>query len=136
IDMLFGHLIKDTRLGCSGSDAVDCDVMVCRFLAQGLGESDDSGLRGAVGRRVWISFLTRNRGNVDDASVAPSEHLGNNGTAAEEHADEVDVDHLLPIVDRVLPRGVVGSGYSRISHEDIDGAMILESRCRSSFHAG
>ena len=46
------------------------------FLAQRFRQPDQAGLRGAVMRGSWDSFLAGNRGDVDDAAVAVGEEMG------------------------------------------------------------
>ena len=45
-----------------------------------------------------------------------------------EDAVQVDVDHLLPLVDRVVPERVVAAGDAGVGDQDVDAAEGLAGR--------
>jgi len=64
----------------------------------------------------------RHRSDVDDAALALLQHLARGGLRAEEHAVEVDVDDIVP----VLPAHLLGrrpSDDSRVIHQDVGAAQ-------------
>jgi hypothetical protein len=52
---------------------------------------------------------------------------------AEEHAGQVDVDHLLPGIDRILDDRRVGTGDARTRHEDVGRRELLLGRREGRF---
>jgi len=101
-DMLLGHLIQNPGLGGGRGDSVDGDVVLGDFLGERLGERDDAGLGGGVGRGGRVAFLAGDRGDVGDASVILLDHSGDDGPAADELAAQIDADDAVPFLDRIL----------------------------------
>jgi hypothetical protein len=76
VDVLLGHLLEDPGARRGRGDAVDGDVVAGEFLAERLGERDDAGLGGRIGRGVGVALLAGDRGDVDDAAVIARLHAG------------------------------------------------------------
>ena len=97
------HCSRMAVLRGGGRDAVDRDVVAGQLLAERLGQRDDAGLRRAVGGGVRVAFLAGDGRDRDDAAVVLLDHRRHDRPAAVEDAVQVDLDHLLPLVDRILP---------------------------------
>ncbi len=126
--MLLGHLIEDESARSGGGNAVDGEIVAGSFFSEGFGEGDDAGLGGAVSHGVGVAFLAGDGGDVDDAAVVVTEHVGDDGAAAEEDAGEVDVEDLLPIFDGIVPCGVIGASDAGVGDEDVDAPVAGEGR--------
>src|SRR5207249_2599172 len=96
--------------------------------------SDDPGLGRAVGDRVRVAFLPRDRGDVDDAPVLALHHLRGEGAAAQELAGEVDLEHALPFLDGIVRGGNVQARDAGVVDEHVDPAEVGERLCRRAFY--
>ena len=130
------HCSRIARLRGGGRDAVHRDVVAGQLLAERFGQRDDAGLRRAVGRGVRVAFLAGNRRDVDDAAVVLPDHVRHDGAAAQKDAGQIDVEHLLPGVDRILPDLLLRPGDAGICDEDVDAAERLDRGARGGFDGG
>ena len=101
--MRLGHLVKYSGARGCRRDAVDRNVMLGELLAERFRQCNAAGFRGTVSARVRIPFFSRDRRNVDDASIPPFEHVRNHLPAAVEHTIQIDVDDPPPLANGVFP---------------------------------
>ena len=118
----------------AGGDAVHHDVVVGHFLAQRLGQRNDPGLGGGIGRRVGVAFLARDGGDIDDAAIARVAHQRADRAAAEPDAGQVDLDDLAPFVGRIVPDRAVGPGDAGIVDLDVDTAQRTDGLFHCRIH--
>ncbi len=123
--MGLGHLSEDRRVDCSRRHAVDAHAGARKLLRERLGKGDHSGLARAVGACIGIAFLARDRCDVDDAAVVALAHAGCDQLRADEGAREVDPQHSLPVLERIIPGAGVRTGDAGIVHEDVDAGEFL-----------
>jgi hypothetical protein len=128
--MLLGDLLEDVGLGRRRGDAVDQDATLREFLAQRLGQRHESCLGGAISRRVRVAFLAGNRSDADDAAVFLGDHPRHDGAAAQERTGEVDLDHLAPVLRRVLPHRFVWAVHAGIVHQNVDLTHLADRGVR------
>ena len=112
--------VEDRGLGDRRGDGIDRDVVGRELLAERLGQADDAGLGGRIGGGVGVAFLAGDRGDIGDAAVVPLDHAGDDRLAAIERAGEVDADHLVPLLGRVLPGLGDRPGDAGVVDEDVD----------------
>ena len=118
-------------------DAVDQHAGLRELLAERLGQRDHARLRRRVGDRVRVAFLAGDRGDVDDAAVLRLHHVRRDGAAAEELAGEVDAQHALPFLDRVVDGRHVLAGDAGVVDQHVDLAELCERALdRASTDAG
>ncbi len=79
------------------------------------------GVRGVL-RSVHGGLDAGDRRHVDDAPVLALQHVAAGRLRTEKRAGEVDVDHLLPLVERHLLGGRA-PGHARVVDEDVDVAV-------------
>jgi hypothetical protein len=75
-------------------------VLECRVLRR----ADDAVLGGDVRDRVREADRSEDRGDVHNRPAAVRDHRGNLCAHPVDHRRQVDVDHLLPAVDRIVGR--------------------------------
>ena len=90
-----------------------------------------SGVVRAAHRRVQPG----DRGDVDDASVLSLQHLAPGGLREQKCAGQVDVEHLLPLVERHR-LGALAPGDASVVDEDVDLAERLHGRVHDRLHVG
>jgi len=75
----------------------------CRHLpGERLSQPDDAGLTSAVVHHLQATDLAELRSEVNNLSVAALQHLGQDVTAAQEHAPQVDRQDAVPLGDLEL----------------------------------
>ena len=114
--MFFSHLIKDSRSRHCWGHAVDPYFRVGQFLPERFGQTNYTRFRRTIGGCIRIAFLSGDRGDIDNTSVAGLAHRGHNGITAVEYAIEIDFDYPPPFLYRIFPGRRVGPGDSRIVH--------------------
>ena len=108
-----------------GHDVADADVVVPDFLHQRFAEGVQPGFRRAVRqRRPRRRFLPARLLMLMIQPAAAPLHFGNRGAGAVEHAAQVRVDHLPPVVEAHLA-DVGESADAGVVHQDVDGAEAL-----------
>src|SRR5437867_6660420 len=107
IQNLFWNLTRHGRFHESRGHRLDGDPLLCGFKREGLGEPDDRGLgRGIIGLSD-ISFLSDDRTNSNDPSIATFEHLTDHRLRTIKNGRKVDRDHLLPLIrSHILERPI------------------------------
>src|SRR5262245_61447595 len=91
-------LAKDAGVDEPGPDRVDAGAARRPRDAGRPGETDDAGLRGAVGRAAGTPARAGDRGDVDDAPPAGLEHQPARDLQAVEGAAQVRVDDVGPVL--------------------------------------
>src|SRR5688500_7412948 len=76
------------------------NAIMPHFLHQGFAERVETGLRRAIGRRLRKWIRARQAADVDDPAAAARPHVRQRGAATQENTGEINVDHLVPLVDR------------------------------------
>src|SRR6185437_8765553 len=135
-DMGRRGLFEDRRVDDGGRDGVDGDAILGELLAERLGEADDRGLGGAIGAGARVALLAGDRGDVDDAPVAPPLHQPGDRTVAVEEAIDVDVEDALPFVDRIVDGLGVLARHSRRADERVDLSHRLVARLSRALDVG
>ncbi len=107
----------------AGRHAVGADAGLRELLAERLGQTDHGRLRCTVRRRIRVAFLAGDGRDVHDAPVVLRLHYRHDGAVAQEHAVHVDVEHALPVVDRILRERDVGTGDPGRAHEHVDATL-------------
>ena len=110
VDALGEHEVAgDRRVDRAGAHAVRPDAVAGVLDGEHLREREHAALRRRVGRRPRVAGERRGRRGVDDGAAARVEQRRDGGLAGEERAGEVDGEHLVPRVERVL----VGAGRAQ-----------------------
>src|SRR5690606_12537542 len=78
-----------------------------------------------VGAGIAEPDLAEDRGHVDDGATAGRLHRRELVAHGEEHAGQVDPDHLLPAVQRILAHGRGRAADPRVVHGDVQPAETL-----------
>jgi hypothetical protein len=104
-----GRYARTEKLIQGGADAGLLDwihaQLVASLLAQALGDGAHGELRARVNRLVWDSFVSGRRSDGDKMPASlPAEDRKCGGNAVQ-NALDVDVDHLLPILDAKVVEG-------------------------------
>src|SRR4029077_3448877 len=131
---LLGFTIQKRRLDGPRRYGVDEHAPRRDFARKGFGEPDDAGLARGVMTDGLAADLAELRGNIDDAAVAPLEHLADERARAEEDAAQVDVEDAVPILDRQILDERLGKD-SGVVDEDVDPAEPGKRRRRHRPHA-
>ena len=90
----------------AGRHRVDVDAVLGGGQRGGLGDRDDRGLGGAVGRHQRLAAATGDAGQVDDLAGALRAHRLQRGLGAEEQALHVDREDLVPLARGGVPDGL------------------------------
>ena len=130
VDVLLGHLVEDRGLRRRRRHAVHQHAGLRASLPRRLGQRDHARLGGRVGHRVRVAFLAGDRSDVDDAAVARLHHVRRDRAAAQELAGEVDAQHALPFLDRVVDRRRVHAGDAGVVDQHVDLAELPRGPCR------
>ena len=101
--MLGRELIEDRCFNCRRGDTVDANRGVGEFFADGFGECNHCGFAGAVSAGVGVAVFTSHRSDIHDAAFVARLHVRYQFAAAVVQAVDIDVEHLVPIVERVIP---------------------------------
>src|SRR5262245_32692439 len=120
VDMCLRHLREQGCAHRGRCDAVYADRRVGQFLAQRFRKGNDRGLAGAVGGRIRVTILARNRGNVDDTTVISLAHQRHDRPAAIEGSFDIDRENFLPVIDRILPQLGVRAADAGVIDEYVD----------------
>src|SRR4029079_5265122 len=95
------HGSREVRLDKSRRNARHAQL-IAGFLSQGLGNRAHSVLRASIDRHGRYDLNSGGRNDIDEMSeILPPKHRQGGGNAVQ-NAFEVDVDHLLPVVDAQL----------------------------------
>ena len=100
IQPLLGDPVEQRRLDRPRRDRVDVDVVRRELVGQSLREPVNAGLRRRVVRHPVPADQGELRAHVDDPPGALGDHRRQHGPRAQEHAREVDVDHVPPRLER------------------------------------
>ena len=114
-------------------DAVHADAARRPRARERLGEVVDARLGRAVRRDVRQAELARARRDVHDRAAAPLEHRLARGDRQHEHAAQVEVDHVLPLVDRPLLERQ-RPAPARVVDEDVEPPRSATVRSTSASH--
>ena len=136
VDLLLGHLLEQRGAGGRGRHAVHRDVEVRKLLAERFRQRDHTGLGGRIGRRVRVSLLAGDRGDVDDAAVVLRDHQRDHRAAAIELAVEIDPHDLGPRGRVIFPGLGVRTGDAGVVDQDVDAAKRVLCRIARLFHFG
>ena len=111
-------------------DRIHVDALGGPFVREQLGEARDAVLRGRVGRHADAADLRQDRRHVDDlaASSARDRTLGER-LREEEHALEVDIDHVVPVLLGELQR-IGAADDAGIVDQDVGAAGPARSSRR------
>ena len=90
-----------------GATRVDGDALLAELPRRGLGKADQAGLRGSVVGLAEFSAQSVDRGDVDNAAIAPRRHKRRNRPDHIEGAGEIDREHRRPIGVAHLRYGVI-----------------------------
>src|SRR5690606_37900972 len=111
------------RVDEAGGHGVHRDAVANEFPGQRLGEADDGRFcRGVVGL-AEVAGMAYDAGDVDDAAVAPLDHVVDERLGRVEDAVQVDVDDRVPLLQRHFGEEGV-SGDARVVDEDVDAAVF------------
>ena len=108
----------------AGRDAVDGDALPRILQRQGLGEADHPGLGGGIVGLADLALLAVDRGDVDDAAMAPVAHAVDDLARHVEDAVHIDADHVGPLVVAHLVEEAV-AGDAGVVDQDVDGAELI-----------
>ncbi len=98
--LLFG-LAQHGRVDEARRHGIDRDAARGQYSsASALGQAVHRGLGRDIGRHEGLARMRAGRRDVDDATPAGLEHVGQRRLDAVEHAVEVDVDDPLPLLER------------------------------------
>src|SRR5207302_11114902 len=92
---------------------------------EALGEPEKSRLRSRVVRLTDVAGLADDRADVDDSPRPAVEHVIEDGLGHMKGPREVDLQHLMPLVDRHLANRFVERDAGVID-EIVDAALIPE----------
>src|SRR5262249_54974567 len=120
VDMRLRHLREQGGAHRGRCDAVYADRSIGQFLPERFREGNYRSLAGAIGGRLRIAVLGRNRGDVDDAAVISLAHQRHDRPAAIECAFDIHREDFSPVLDRILPQLGVGSADSSVVDEYVD----------------
>ena len=122
----FARLIEDglrhTGFDQARTDRVDADARAGQDIGTRLHQADHARLAGAVGGRACARAQTGDRGRADDRAFALWPHDPYRMFDGQENTDQVDVQHLLPILRIEFEERLHGTDDSRIGVTDIQGA--------------
>src|SRR5262245_1503127 len=113
--MRLRHLREQGGAHRGRCDAVYADRSIGQFLPERFRERNHRSLACAIGGRIRIAALARNRGDVDDAAVISLAHQRHDRPAAIECAFDIHREDFSPVLDRILPQLGVGSADSMMS---------------------
>jgi hypothetical protein len=120
-DHALGHLAREE----ARRQRVDGDAIGAPLARQCAREVDDRALAGAVGDELDVDRAAQagDRGDVDDAPLAPRDHAGlAHRLAHQEDAADVEVHHLVPGFQRVV-FGRRAPGGASVVDQDVDLAQ-------------
>src|SRR5690348_24549 len=126
LEVRLRHLLQHRSRDHGRSYAVDEDAGARNLFGQGLGEADHPRLRSRIGGRVWVAFLARYRGDVDDAAPSARDQPRERGAAHVIGARQVDGDDALEFAVWELPAGRVVASHARAVDEDVDGLGFVD----------
>ena len=118
----------------AGRDGVDLDVAARPLVGEGFGELGNSAFAGGVCGNADAALEAEERGNVDDfAWCVAGDHVAADELAELEDRGEVDLQDLLPGVERVV-LGLVAEDHAGVVYQDVDAAEFgddfgEEARC-------
>ena len=107
-----------------GAHRVDADPVRAALLREDLHEPDDAMLRSRVVSGVLVRAQAGGGAGEDQAAAFPAlDHRGQRGAHRVEHAGQVDVDHLVPLLRRHLP-GDGPRADPGVRADDVDPAEL------------
>ena len=105
------------------------DAGPVEVLPQRRGEAAQPELRGGVDPRAVRRLLAGHRGHEHDVAAAALGHAGDGGLGQEHRRAEVDVEHAVDLLGRVL-LDAAAARHGRVGDEDVRGASLLVGKPR------
>src|SRR5258705_2708671 len=117
---------EDAAVDQAGPDAIDADAGAGAFPRRGFRQPDHRVLARAVYRDLRRSQQARDRGGVDDAALVLLEHHRQHVLHAQEHADDVDVEHPAKTLQRIFDDRLDIALDAGVVVEHVDGAEPVD----------
>src|SRR6266571_4482205 len=119
------HSCREVRPHEAGRNDRHAQLVAC-LLAQALGDRTHSELRPGIDRLVRHRLMSSRRGGVNEMTESLLAKHWERRRDAVQNAFDIDVDHLLPILDAQVVEGRHGH-YARIGEENVQLAVSLAS---------
>src|SRR5690606_12443575 len=114
-------------------DRVDPNALGRILERRALGQSDHSVFGGDISGRIGEADGTEDRGHVDDGSASRFEHRRDLEAHPVEDPVQVDPDHLIPSVDRILASRSLGAADAGVVDGDVEAAVLVDSVLHHGF---
>ena len=106
-----------------------------RLLAQGVAQSDDRPLAGAVDRLADVGFAARDGGHHDDVPVAAFEHAWQSRAHRVGDAEDIRLDDIAPMVGIAVGHGA-GVADPGVGDSEINLVEAFQARIAQAFAVG
>src|ERR1700722_3630566 len=116
---------EDRRGDDSGLHDGDAHVEGAHLLGEALAQRLEGPFRRGVARHWRASQAARNRGDVDDGSLAPLAHARDHRLDAPKTAEEIGFHRLAKLVERCLFHGAA-TGDSGVVDENVDRSKLSD----------
>src|SRR6202163_1576566 len=120
-----GDLTDHLGLDETGRDGVDRDAAARHLQREALGEPEQPGFGRRVIRLADVARLADDRADVDDAPGTALDHVLDHALDHAERAEQVDVEHVAPVVVRHLAHRLV-DGDAGVVDQEVDAPEALE----------
>jgi hypothetical protein len=108
------------------------DARADQLARKRLGEAQHARLRRGVRGDVRRAFLADDRRDVDDAAVAGGAHPRHGHPATVEDAGQVDAQHAIPCVERVVLHGQHRAVDAGVVDQDVDPLERVARGCEAA----
>ena len=120
------HLVEEPRVERSRCDGVDVDPRAAQLLGKRLGEPDDRGLRRGVGAQARERRGGPAARELDDLAVPVVAEVGQHRARAQDRAEEIYPDGVLPLLPRDVLDRTLRPVDARVVHEHVDSREPLD----------
>src|SRR5581483_244616 len=108
----------------SGRDGIDIDARMRPLVRERFGHAGERVLGRGVADDVYPALEAQQRRGEDDLSAAARDHPGPDRLGEDERRGEVDLDHVVPGLERMLRRRLPVDDPG-VADEDVDGTVKL-----------